>query len=225
MQDLQDSVEISAISEQDPFEEICDDNLPIESDKSDNFKKNLESLRHLPVPYADLVKKYPDILQAKFKEEPNANIYHRIDTGDSIPHKCKVRPILASSDKSKEGKKVWSEMENMGVIERVKTSSITQWTNPLHLVRKPQNRGWRVCGDFRLLNKKTKSDNYPLPLLRSFTNKIKGSKIFSKIDLQSAFHHLPIHPDDVEKTCVLSPWGGAYVFKRLAFGLSNGPSS
>ena len=116
-------------------------------------------------------------------------------------------------------------MEQLGVIEKVKASSLTQWTNPLHLVRKPNNRGWRVCGDFRLLNSKTKRDNYPLPILRSFTHKIKGAKIFSKLDLQSAFHHLPIHPDDVDKTCVLSPWGGAYVFKRLAFGLSNGPSS
>ena len=45
------------------------------------------------------------------------------------------------------------------------------------------------------------------------------------MDIKSAFHHLPIHPEDVNKTCVLSPWGGAFVFKRLAFGLTNGPSS
>ena len=43
--------------------------------------------------------------------------------------------------------------------------------------------------------------------------------------MTSAFHHLPIHPDDQAKTCVLSPWGGAFVFKRLAFGLTNGPAS
>ena len=86
-------------------------------------------------------------------------------------------------------------------------------------------RGWRVCADSRLLNTQTVSDNYPLPLLRSFQNKIKGSKVFSVTNLHSAFHHLPLHPQDVNKTCVLSPaWGGAFVFKRLAFGLSNGPA-
>ena len=94
-------------------------------------------------------------------------------------------------------------MDKMGVVERVKPSDITQWTNPLHLVKKPSGKGWRVCGDFRLLNSKTISDNYPLPILRSFTKNIKKSKIFTKLDLQSAFHHLPIHPDDMEKTCVL----------------------
>ena len=36
---------------------------------------------------------------------------------------------------------------------------------------------------------------------------------------------LPIDPRDIEKTCVLSPWGGAFVFKRLAFGMTNGPAS
>ena len=112
----------------DPFEEVCEDNLPLEDDpvRSENFNKNLEALRHLPDQYADLVKKYPDILQSRFKEEPNANIYHRIDTGDSEPHKCKVRPLLASSEKSQEGKKIWIDMEKMGVIERVKSSSVTQ---------------------------------------------------------------------------------------------------
>ena len=116
-------------------------------------------------------------------------------------------------------------MEDIGVVERVKPNTLLQYTSPLHLVRKPNGRGWRICADFRKLNQITKSDNYPLPLLRSFQAKIKGSKIFSKLDIKSAFHHLPIHPEDINKTCVLSPWGGAFVFKRLAFGLSNGPAS
>ena len=116
-------------------------------------------------------------------------------------------------------------MEKQGVIERVKQNTTLQYTSPIHMVNKPNSNDWRICADFRLLNQQTKSDNYPLPLLRSFQNKIKGSKVFSVIDLKSAFHHLPIHPDDVDKTCVVSPWGGAYVYRRLAFGLSNGPAS
>ena len=116
-------------------------------------------------------------------------------------------------------------MEKLGVIERVKPNVLTQYTSPVHLVRKPSGKGWRICGDFRSLNSQTKSDNYPLPLLRSFQHKIKGSKIFSKLDMTSAFHHLPIHPEDVNKTAVLSPWGGLFVYKRLAFGLCNAPAS
>ena len=136
-----------------------------------------------------------------------------------------MRPLLAGSEKSEMGKQIWKEMEQMGVVERVKPNTLLQYTSPLHLVKKPNGRGWRICADFRKLNQITKNDNYPLPLLRSFQSNIKGSKIFSKLDVKSAFHHLPIHPDDVTKTCVLSPWGGAFVFKRLAFGMTNGPAS
>ena len=108
------------------------------------------SNKELPKQYSDLIQKFPDILKAKFKTETDSAIFHQIDTCDANPHKCKVRPILASSEKSQEGKKIWKEMEKVGVIERVKVSHLTQWTNPLHLVCKPNNRGWPVCGDFRL---------------------------------------------------------------------------
>ena len=202
------------------------EDIPLGNEDPDvnaSYEMNLKALDKLQEPYKSLVAKYA-ILKADFKKEPAKDIYHRIET-TGAPFKSKVRPLLASSEKSKLGKKTWEEMERLGVIERVKQDTTLQYTSPIHLVRKPSGIGWRVCADFRLLNSQTKADNYPLPLLRSFQHNIKGSKVFSKLDLQSAFHHLPIHPDDVNKTCVVSPWGGAFVYKRLAFGLTNGPSS
>ena len=203
------------------------DNVPLSSkvdpEANAGYLENLKALDKLEEPFKSLVEQYK-ILRADFKKEPSTDIYHRIETSGE-PFKSKVRPLLASSEKSKLGKEIWEEMEKLGVIERVKQNTTLQYTSPVHLVKKPNGNGWRVCADFRLLNSRTKSDNYPLPLLRSFQTQIKGSKVFSKIDLTSAFHHLPIHPDDVNKTCVLSPWGGAFVYKRLAFGLTNGPSS
>ena len=200
------------------------DDIPLDSEVDECLQKNLKALARIQNEYSELIKKYPRILEANFKKTPTSDISHRIEiTGD--PFKSKVRPLLATSEKSQMGKKVWEEMEKMGVIERVKPNTLLQYTSPVHLVKKPSGNGYRVCADFRLLNARTKSDNYPLPLLRSFQNNIKGSKIFSKLDLKSAFHHLPIHSADQEKTCVLSPWGGAFVYKRLAFGLTNGPAT
>ena len=74
------------------------------------------------------------------------------------------------------------------------------------------------------MNARTFPEAYPLPNLKSFTNELHGSKVFSKIDLVHAFHNVLIHPDDVEKTATVTPWG-VYVYKRLAFGLSGGPST
>ena len=195
----------------------------VDPDANESYWVNMQALKSIPEPYKTLISKY-NILKADFKKEPASDIYHRIQT-DGQSFKSKMRPLLANSEKSQQGKKIWDEMQKLGVIERVKPNTTLQYTSPVHLVKKPTGKGYRVCADFRLLNSITKSDNYPLPLLRSFQSQIKGSKVFSKLDLKSAFHHLPIHPDDVDKTCVLSPWGGAFVYKRLAFGLSNGPSS
>ena len=128
------------------------------------------------------------------------------------------------SEKSRKGKEVWDQMERDGVIEKVKANSNTDWSSALHLVDKPGG-GVRPCSDFRLLNQKTVTDAHPLPLLRDFTDKVHGARVFSKVDLRSAFFNIPIWPAHKHKTLTLSPWGGSFVFNRLPFGLSSGPAS
>ena len=222
------SADIGALAIDPDYQGPLCDNLPLSTNADPDAdlgeKQNLEALQKLDPKYKNLVSQFPNILKSTFKKEPVKGIYHRIET-EGPPFKSKVRPLLADSEKSEEGKKIWDEMVQLGVVERVKPNTLLQYTSPLHMVRKPNGRGWRICADFRKLNQITKSDNYPLPLLRSFQSKIKGSTIFSKLDIKNAFHHLPIDPRDIDKTCVLSPWGGAYVFKPLAFGLTNGPAS
>ena len=204
------------------------DNLPLpsnldpEADKNDRL--NAEALSKLEDKYAAVVKQY-NILKTTFDKNPSHSIKHVIDTGDANPIKSKVRPLLADSKKSIEGKKIWEEMQRMGVIERVHPSALTQWASPLHLAKKPNSDSFRPCVDFRLVNQVTKADNYPIPTLKAFTKQLKGCKVFSVVDLRSAFFNLPIHENSIDKTTVLSPWGGAFVFKRLPFGLRNGPSS
>ena len=155
------------------------------------------------------------------KKEPVEGIFHKIET-EGPAFKSKVRPLLANSEKYQQGKLIWKEMEELGVVERVDPNTILQYTSPLHLVKKPSGRGYRICADFRKLNQITKVNNYPLPLLRSFQSNIKGAKVFSKLDIKSAFHHLPIHPSDVNKTCVLSPWGGPLSLKGWHLALPTG---
>ena len=111
-----------------------------------------------------------------------------------------------------------------GVIERVKATDKTDFTSALHLADKPGG-GVRPCTDFRKLNEMTVADAYPLPLLRDFTDKIHQAKVFSVIDIRSAFFNIPIHPDHRYKTTTLSPWGRAFRYNRLAFGLTSGPAS
>ena len=174
--------------------------------------------------YQKLLDKYPEVLNPSFNDLATKHgVKHRIRTGDSQPFKSKPRPLMANSEKAIKGKEAWDEMIRLGVVEKVHPNAKTEWASPLHLVPKFDG-GMRPCSDFRQLNSRTVPDAYPIPTLKSFTHRLKGSKFFSKIDLQSAFHNVCIDSRDVNKTTTLTPWG-VFVYKRLAFGLSGAPST
>ena len=175
--------------------------------------------------YRKMIETYPELLEPTFKKgKPAHGVYHRIETGDQPPAKSKRRPIIADSEKAKKGKEIWDQMLKDGIIEKVEPGSNTDWSSALHLADKPGG-GVRPCTDFRLVNQRTITDAHPLPLLRDFTSQLHGAKVFSIVDLRSAFFNIPIWPPHKHKTLTLSPWGGSFVYNRLPFGLSSGPSS
>ena len=81
----------------------------------------------------------------------------------------------------------------------------------------------RFCVDFRKLNSVTKKDCWPLPRICDIVDTMGQSKIFSTMDLKSAYHQIPVHPDDIEKTAFICH-RGLYEFIRMPFGLANAPA-
>jgi cleavage and polyadenylation specificity factor subunit 1 len=49
---------------------------------------------------------------------------------------------------------------------------------------------------------------------------LAGCKVFSKLDLRKGYHQVPVNPEDVEKTAVITPFG-LYEYVRMPFGLRN----
>ena len=81
----------------------------------------------------------------------------------------------------------------------------------------------RLIVNYQILDKVTKKFHYPMPLVEDLLNQLHSAKVFSKIDLISAYHQLRIREGDEWKTAFRTKRG---IFEYLVtpFGLANAPA-
>ena len=167
-------------------------------------------------PYSFVFDEFKDVFRAELKQVPGAGarhgIFHRISTNGPPVH-SRFRRLPPA--KFQAAKAAFAEMERMGVCRKAGSA----WSSPLHMVPKPDGT-WRPCGDYRRLNTQTIPDHYPLPNIADVTANLSGAKVFSKLDLLKGYFQVPVHPDDVDKTCIITPFG-SFVFYFSTFGLRN----
>ncbi|GJY48340.1 putative reverse transcriptase domain-containing protein [Tanacetum coccineum] len=87
------------------------------------------------------------------------------------------------------------ELQDKGFIR----PSSSPWGAPILFVKK-KDGSFRMCIDYRELNKLTIKNCYPLPRIDDLFDQLQGSQFFSKIDLRSGYHQLRVHEDDIPKT-------------------------
>ena len=112
------------------------------------------------------------------------------------------------------------KMLEQGIIE----PSYSDWLNPIVMIKKP-NGEYRFCLDFRKVNKITKKDLYPIPLMNEILDTLRSAKFISKIDLKSAYLQIPLEENSKPFTAFTAPGKGMYEFKRMPFGLTNAPAT
>ncbi|GFR73014.1 Pol polyprotein [Elysia marginata] len=112
------------------------------------------------------------------------------------------------------------QLQASGVIR----PSQSPYSSPVVCCRK-KDSSLRLCVDCRLLNSKTKKDNYCLPRIEELLDCMKGAQYFTKLDLKSGYHHIDIREDHKERTAFTVGPLGFYEQEKLAFGFCNSPAT
>ena len=148
-----------------------------------------------------LLAEFPEIIGASFSDlKPQHGVTHHIITAGPPVH-AKYRRL--DPEKLAAARAEFSRMEKAGIIR----PSSSPWSSPLHMVPKSDGT-WRPCGDYRLLNAKTVPDRYPVPNVHDLSARLHGCTVFTKLDLVKGYYQVPMNPDDIPKTCVVTPFGG-----------------
>ena len=91
--------------------------------------------------------------------------------------------------------------------------------SPLVIVHN-KNGKWRVCIDYRELNKATLKYHFPLPFIDQVLDNLVGKNYFSFLDGLSGYNKIQSTREDQDKTTFTCPWG-TYSYRVLPFRLRN----
>ena len=96
-----------------------------------------------------------------------------------------------------------NELEKQGTIEGVDSS---EWFSPIVVTRR---KNGKICMgvDMRELNKAVVPDSHPLPLIEDVLAELCGSKMYSTLDLKSAYHQLELHEESRGLTAFITHEG------------------
>ena len=164
-----------------------------------------------------LLVEFEDVFQDPPGLPPMRNVAHvaPLIPGSRPPYRRNYR--MTELERA-ELKRQLEELLKKGLIR----PSVSPYGSPVIFVKKPTGE-LRLCIDYRAVNKLTVRNRYPLPRVDHLLDELKGSTIFSTIDLKAGYNQIRIHDDDVAKTAITTPFGH-YEYLVLPMGMANSPS-
>ncbi|GJS23463.1 putative reverse transcriptase domain-containing protein [Tanacetum coccineum] len=100
--------------------------------------------------------------------------------------------------------------------------SSSPWGAPILFVKK-KDGSFRMCIDYRKLNKLTVKNRYPFLRIDDLFDQLQESRVYSKIDLRSGYHQLRVREEYIPKTAFRTRYSH-YEFQVMPFRLTNAPA-
>jgi hypothetical protein len=145
-------------------------------------------------------------------------VFHRIPTpGDLQP--VRQRGYGLSMHERLFLKSEVQRLLRLGVIR----PSSSPWMSLVVMVKKPNGK-LRLTIDYRLVNKHTIADPYPLPTVEDMHASMAGCTMWSQLDAVTGFWQAPVAEEDVPKTGFTNPFGN-FEWTRRPMGMVSSPST
>jgi hypothetical protein len=144
-----------------------------------------------------LVSAFPDLFSEQLGTVKGMACH--LDLTDDIP--VRSRPYQCSPPRLQALREIVQGLLEQGVIRK----SYSHYASPAFLVPKSQG-GYRMVVDYRLLNKKVVFDAFPMPSPEHAFANFHGAKVFSVLDLNSAYYRIPLLTKSRKATAFCTPF-------------------
>ncbi|GJS60183.1 putative mitochondrial protein [Tanacetum coccineum] len=164
------------------------------------------------------VNNFSNVFEVPHELPPKRGHDHRILLIEGTPP-VNIKPYRHAPIQKDAIKAMVKELLDSGVVR----PSQSPFASPIVMVKKKDNT-WRMCVDYRQLNKNTVKDKFPIPIIDELIDELHGAVVFSKLDLRSGYHQIRMFEDDIAKIAFRTH-EGHYEFMVMPFGLTNAPST
>ncbi|GJW91276.1 putative reverse transcriptase domain-containing protein [Tanacetum coccineum] len=181
-------------------------------------KRRKTSRRRKRLKDVPIVQDFPEVFPKDLPGiPPTRQVEFQIDLMPGVALVARAPYRLAPSE-MKELSDQLKELFDKGFIR----PSSSPWGAPVLFVKK-KDGSFRMCIDYRELNKLAVKNRYSLPRIDDLFDQLQGSSVYSKIDLRSGYHQLRVCEEDIPKTAFKTRYRH-YEFQVMPFCLTNAPA-